>query len=78
MDQAGRRHRRRECAALAAEAVAETARGRADAGDRHHAEREAGDEDAEAAQAAAQVAQARRRRIQADGRRAGFRRRTKV
>ncbi len=29
---------------------------RADAGDRHHAERDAGDEDAEAAQSAAQLA----------------------
>ena len=44
-------------APLAREAVAEARRHRADAGDRHHAERDAGDEDVEAAQAPAQFAQ---------------------
>ena len=40
-------------AALARQAFAEAGRDRADAGDRHHAERDAGDENVEAAQAAA-------------------------
>ena len=43
--------------ALAREAVGEARRQRADAGDRHHAERDAGDEDIEAAQAPAHLAQ---------------------
>ena len=43
-------------AAGAGDAVGEARRDRADAGDRHDAERDAGDEDAEAAQAAAQFA----------------------
>src|SRR5262249_16172993 len=46
-----------QVAALARHAVAEARRDRADAGDRHHAERDAGDEHIEAAQAAAQLAQ---------------------
>ena len=44
-------------AALARQPVAEACRDRADAGNRHHAERDAGDEHVEAAQAAAQFAQ---------------------
>ena len=44
-------------AALARQPVAEARRDRADAGNRHHAERDAGDEHIEAAQAAAQFAQ---------------------
>ena len=43
-------------AAGAGEAVVETCRHRADAGNRHHAERDTGDEYAEAAQTAAQFA----------------------
>ena len=44
-------------AALARQTFAEARRDRADAGNRHHAERDAGDENLEAAQAAAQFAQ---------------------
>ena len=44
-------------AALARQSLAEAGRDRADAGDRHHAERDAGDENVKAAQAAAQFAQ---------------------
>src|SRR5262249_19770048 len=44
-------------AALAGETVAKARSDGADTGDRHHAERDAGDEDIEAAQAAAQFAQ---------------------
>ena len=45
-------------AALARQPLAEAGRDRADAGNRHHAERDAGDENVKAAQAAAQFAQA--------------------
>ena len=44
-------------AALARQSLAEARRDRADAGNRHHAERDAGDENIEAAQPAAQFAQ---------------------
>ena len=44
-------------AALAGDAVGQARRQRADAGDRHDAERDAGDEDVKAAQPAAQIAQ---------------------
>jgi hypothetical protein len=40
-------------AAVAGEPIGETSRERADAGDRHHAERDAGNEDAKAVQATA-------------------------
>src|SRR6185312_3403311 len=46
-----------QSAAFARHAFAEARRDRADAGNRHHPKRDAGDEDVEAAQAAAQLAQ---------------------
>ena len=49
-------------AAFARQSLAEAGRDRADAGDRHHAERDAGDEDVEAAQAPAQFAQRKAQR----------------
>ena len=51
-------------AAGAGEAIGQTLRDRADAGDRQHAERDAGDEDAEAAQSAAQLAPGKMQRQQ--------------
>jgi hypothetical protein len=59
LDQRERHVAAEQGAALARQAVAEAGGDRADAGDRHHAERDAGDENVEAAQAAAQFAQAR-------------------
>ncbi len=55
-------HRKRDVAAkqraaLAGQSIAEARRHRTDTGDRHHAERDTGDEDVEAAQAAAQFTQ---------------------
>ena len=49
-------------AAGAGDAVVEARRHRADAGNRHDAERDAGDKDAEAAQAAAQIAPGKSKR----------------
>ena len=60
--------------AFAVDAVGEASRERADAGNRHHAERDAGDEDAEAVQAAAQFQQREAQRVE----RRGDRRRGKI
>ena len=57
MDQRERQIAAEDDAAFAREPIGEAARERADAGDRHHAERDAGDEDAKAVQAAAQFAE---------------------
>ena len=67
MDQRERQVAAENDAALARETVGQAGRDRADAGDRHHAERDAGDEHVEAAQAAAQFAQREaQRQTQAD------------
>ena len=60
-------------AAFAREPVGKTRRERIDAGDRHHAERDAGNEHVEAAQSAAQIAQREAQR-QREGRRSNGRR----
>ncbi len=60
-------------AAFAREPVAEARRERVDAGDRHHAERDAGDEHVEAAQSAAQVPQREAQRDRETRRRDGGR-----
>ena len=57
LDQRERNVAAEQRAALARQTFAEAGRDRADAGNRHHAERDAGDEDVKAAQAAAQFAQ---------------------
>ena len=62
MDQREREVAAEDGAAFAREPVAEARRERVDAGDRHHAERDAGDEHVEAAQPAAQVAQRKAQR----------------
>ena len=56
MDQAEGGVAAEDAPALAGQALGQAARGRGHRRDRHDAERQAGDEDAEAAQAAAQVA----------------------
>ena len=62
LDQGERDVAAEQRAALARQSLAEAGGDRADAGDRHHAERDAGDEDVEAAQAAAQFAQGKAQR----------------
>ena len=57
LDQRERNVAAQQRAALARQTFAEARRDRADAGNRHHAERDAGDEDVKTAQAAAQFAQ---------------------
>ena len=57
LDQGERNVAAQQRAALARQTFAEARRHRADAGNRHHAERDAGDEDVKTAQAAAQFAQ---------------------
>jgi hypothetical protein len=57
LDQRERHIAAEQRAALARQTFAEAGCDRADAGNRHHAERDAGDENVKAAQAAAQFAQ---------------------
>ena len=69
MNQRERQIAAQDDAALAGQSIGEAPRKRADAGDRHHAERDAGDEDAKAVQPAAQFAERKAQRTEFGGKR---------